>query len=266
MSRSPAANGRLAAPPTPHIRRQWLPLCLLLVHGREIETTLRCTPCHLFSDEALLYSVELRVFGSDPLHPIYTKQSGSISLFDVFSVTSAEVASATGARELFCYVEEYSRIVDQAPPNAVTTLNTQAHYASKDGSYHGHIGGIFIFGAPRKMLKGAFYYENFPGVSVADGMEFSAFLLNPFTRSAQYSILLVDAFGRTYESEPEIIPGKGAARWSSRGRDLSALSSPCGAVVRSTLKLASFFASHDADGRMVSMDHGHPFLAEVLKH
>jgi len=266
MIRSPAAIGRLAAPPTPHIRRQWLPLCLLLVHSRGVETTLRCTPCHLFSDETLLYSVEIRVFGSDPLHPIYTKKSGPIGLFDVFSVTSAEVADATGTAELFCYVEEYSRVVGQDPPNAVTTLNTQAHYASLDGSYHGHIGGIFIFGAPRKMLKGRFYYENFPGVSVAGGMEFSAFLLNPFTRPAEYSILLIDACGKTFESEPDIILGKGAMRWSSRGRDLPGLTSPCGAVVKSSLKLASFFASHDQQGRMISMDHGHPFLAEVLRH
>lgn len=257
---------RQIAPPTPNIRRDWLPLCMFIVHEEDVRTTIRCAPCHVYLDSSVKYSVELKVYGSDPAAPIWVKKSQPINLMGVFSVSSAEIAEATGRSKMFCYVEECSRVVGKQPQSVIMTLNSQAHYSSESGRYHGHVGGNFIFGAPRKMLKGEFYYENFPGVSLERGAEFITYVMNPFTRSAEYSIILVDSRGTVYTSEPVAIPGKSVSIWSTKGKDLDGMLSPCGAVVRSDLKLSSYFASRNRDGRMVSMDHGQPFLSQLLRH
>lgn len=239
---------------------------MLMMHGQDVSTTLRATPCHVFADESLVYAAEFRVFGQNPLEPIYVKKSPPMNLTDVFELTSEEVEDATGLTDMLLYVEEYSRVTGHPPSSAIMTLNSQAHYYSENGRVHGHLGSFFIYGAPRKMLKGDFYYENFPGVSFEQGAEFIVYVLNPFTRVAEYSVLLVDREGVLYESESFHVAGKGAAVWSSKNRPLGHLVSPCGAILRSSMKLPCFFAARSKDGRMFSMDHGHAFLSQVLKH
>lgn len=255
-----------AAPFTPHIRRQWVPTCLTLIHNDNVRTTLRFAPCHVSRDRDVTYQVEFKVYGSDPTMPIWQRESPPLKLHDVYSVDSAEIAAATGRKELFCYVEETSRVVERGPLNAILTLNSQAHYYSKDASIQGHLGGFYIFGSPRKMLKGQYYHENFPGARIDENHKLTVFTMNPFTRPSEYSIVIVDAHGRVLESDWLQIGGKQAASWSSDAIAGSVLANPCGIAVRSHLKLSSFFATTDSKGRMISLDHGHAFLAQTLQH
>lgn len=257
---------RPAAKFTPHIHREWVPTCLLMIHDEKRSTSIRFAPLHVSRDQGVTYEAVFKVFGEDPLEPIWEAQSPAMGLTDLFCVESTQVAEATGRKRLFSYVEEYSRVRERGPQNAIISLNSQAQYNSTDGSLHGHLGSFYIFGSPRKMLKGQYYYENFPGAKIGSGHAARVYCLNPFTRSSGFWVLVVDAEGRTYESPRLEVGGKQAAEWKSEDMDLGDVPQPCGLIVRSELKLGSIFAAVDSSGRMVSFEHGHAFLSQVLKH
>jgi hypothetical protein len=62
------------------------------------------------------------------------------------------------------------------------------------------------------------------------------------------------------------VKGKGVAEWTSVGGDCPQFKNPVGVIVKSDLKTTSFFATRAGDGKMIGLDHGHPFLAQVLNH
>ena len=66
----------------------------------------------------------------------------------------------------------------------------------------GHLASFFIFGAPRSVQRGDFYYENFPGARLDDDHHISAFVINPFVRTGRFRVIIVDAEQRT--SNPRV--------------------------------------------------------------
>lgn len=259
-------SARLAAPINPLIKRNWVPTCMLMMHDDDVSTTIRFVPSHVAKDPDARYTVSFKVFGDDPTFPIWEHQGPEIGLTDLYCIDSAQVARETGRKKLFCYMEEYSRIVDRNPNSSIITLNSQAHYYSRSGAVQGQLGGFLIFGSPVKMLKGDYYYDALPAASLEGGKSILVYIINPFTRPSAYSIVLVAADGCKWESPTLNLAGKSGVLWNSSEYETSMLKSPCGLIVKSYLKLSCAFAARDAEGRMVGMDHGHGFLSQVLKH
>jgi hypothetical protein len=248
------------------IHRSWVPCAFLLIHNENVSTTLRFTPMQVSRDSDVTYRPSFRVYEKDPNEVAWEKVGPSMPLESVWSVTSAEVAEAMGRKTLFHYGEDHHVIEQREPVDSINTLITYAHYHSTDGSMRGYIGAFQIFGAAVKMLKGNYYYTNFPGARIDDDFGLKIFTVNPFTRPSAYSIILVDRNGRQIESKMMEIAGKSAKEWSSRELDLRGFESPYGVIVKSVLKISSFFATVNSSDKMVSVEHGHPFFPYVLNH
>jgi hypothetical protein len=251
---------------TERIRRAWVPCALLLIHNETVSTTLRFTPMQVSRDTGVTYRPSFRVYENDPNEPVWEKVGPSMPLESVYSLTSAEIAKAMGRKTLFHYAEDHHIIEQREPVDSIRTLVTYVHYYSTDGSMMGYIGAFQIFGASVKMLKGDYYYNNFPGVQLDDDFSLKIFTVNPFTRPSKYSIILVDRTGRQMETDMMQIAGKSAQEWSSKGLDLRGSEGPFGIIVKSVLKLSSFFATVNSADKMVSVEHGHPFFTYVLNH
>jgi hypothetical protein len=189
-----------------------------------------------------------------------------MSLDDIFSVSSEEIAADLKAEQLFHYGEAYNWSPEMAPPTANIAMPLHVHYSSSDGSMQGHLASFFIFGAPRSVVRGDYYYECFPSARVDEGHHLSAFVINPFLRSSSYQVRIIRGDGGVWESPEMVVRGKSVAKWSSRESGFGGSSEPVGVVIKSKLKTTSFFATETADGVMVGLDHGHPFLAHVLDH
>jgi hypothetical protein len=248
------------------IRRSWVPCAFLMIHNETVSTTLRFTPLQVSRDTSVTYRPSFRIYDKDPNEVAWEKYGPSMPLESVFTLTSAEVAQAMGRKTLFHYGEDHHVIEQREPVDAIKTLVTYVHYHSTDGSMMGYIGAFQIFGAPVKMLKGDYYYNNFPGVQLDDDFSLKIFSVNPFTRSSPYSVILIDRNGRQIESEMMEIKGKSGHEFSSCRMDLRGLESPFGVIVKSVLKISSFYATVNSSNKMVSVEHGHPFFTYVLNH
>ncbi len=246
--------------------REWVPSCFLLVHDAHAHSTIRFTPMHIQRAADVSYRASVKIYGRSPVHPVWQKESGPLHLDDVSSIDSAEIAHELKTDRLFHYGEAFNFSPEMAPPTPNIAMPSHLHYGSDDGSFHGHLASFFIFGAPRSVQRGDRYYESFPGALVNGDFHISAFIINPFVRPSKFRVLIVDAERGTWTSPEASVRGKGAAEWTSATSDFPGASGPVGVIVQSDLKTTSFFATRDAAGKMIGLDHGHPFLAQVLDH
>lgn len=245
--------------------REWVPSCFLVMHGENVSTTIRYSPMHIQRADVTYHS-SIKVYGRNPVNPVWTTESGPIHLDSVFSVDSGKIAADLGVTKLLAYGEAFNWTPDMAPPTPNVAMPVHMHFSSADGSMFGHLASFFIFGAPRSVQRGDAYYESFPGARVDDEHHVSAFVINPFVRTGRFKVILVDAEYGRWESPEIVVKGKNVAEWTSIGSNCPKSKNPIGIIVQSDLKTSAFFATRAADGTMIGLDHGHPFLAQVLDH
>lgn len=253
-------------PTIPIPQREWVPSCFFLKHGRHGKTTIRYTPMHIQRAADVTYKSEIKLYGRNPVEPVWTTESGPLTLDSVFSVDSEKVAADLGAEDLLLYGEAFNYSPEMAPPTPNVAMPIHMHFSSSDGSLFGHLASFFIFGAPRSVQRGDFYYENFPCSLVDQSHKLTVFVINPFVRTGRFWVRIIGAKGEVWESDAVTLKGKGVAEWNAESSGCPVFTSPVGVVVKSDLKASSVFATRTADGKMVGLDHGHPFLQQVLDH
>jgi hypothetical protein len=247
------------------IEREWVPSCFLVMHDRTVSTTIRYTPMHIQRADVAYFST-IKIYGRSPVNPVWSTESEALHLDSVFHVDSAKIAADLGVEKLLAYGEAFNWTPDMPPPTPNVAMPVHMHFSSTDGSMFGHLASFFIFGAPRSVQRGDFYYENFPGARLDADHHISAFVINPFVRPGRFRVIVVDADQGRWESPEISIKGKGVAEWTSIGSGCLQSKKPVGIIVKSDLKTSAFFATRTADGKMIGLDHGHPFLAQVLDH
>jgi hypothetical protein len=252
--------------PKPKRQREWAPSAFLIVHDREVSCTIRFTPMHLRRNPDARYFSSFKVYGNSPTQPVWQSESPALPLHSVHDVRSADIARDLGLERLFHYGEAFNWSPDFNPPDPNIAMPSHVHYQSTDGSFHGHLASFFIFGSPRRIERGDFHYESFPAARVDDAMYCSVYVINPFVRPSGFWVKLVTADGESIESERLVVRGKGVATWSGEKIALPPGKNPVSVLVRSEAKTTSFFATRTRDGKMIGLDHGHPFICQVLNH
>jgi hypothetical protein len=250
----------------PKRHREWVPSAFLIVHDQNVSCTIRFTPMHLRRDPDARYYSTFKVYGNSPIQPVWEAESGALPLHSVFNVDSATIARELGVERLFHYGEAFNYSPDFNPPDPNIAMPSHVHYQSTDGSFHGHLASFFIFGAPRRIERGDYHYESFPAARVDAEHTVWVYVVNPFVRPSGFWVTLVTADGEKIESERQTIRGKGVATWSAEKITLPEGKNPVGVIVRSEAKTTSFFTTRTRDGKMIGLDHGHPFLTQVLNH
>lgn len=250
----------------PQPDREWVPTCFLLVHSPFAKSTIRYSPMHIQRAADVSYHSRVSIYGRSPVEPIWTRESGAMHLDDIFAIDSTEIASDLGVDTLFHYGEAFQWSPEMPPPTPNIAMPLHLHYTSSDGSMYGHLASFFIFGAPRSVERGDFYYESFPCARIDKDHDFSAYIINPFLRASMYQVSVVGERGVLWTSDEMSIRGKGAAEWRASESTFKGCEGPVGVIVKSRLKTTSFFATRNGQGRMIGLDHGHPFLAHVMDH
>ena len=247
-----------------NVAQEWAPTCFLIAHSETANTTIHFAPRHICRREARYYA-RLRIYDRSLTQPVWTGESGECKLGSIHAWHSADIAKTIGKPSFMLYGEADAWSPDYAPAHYSLGMGVHAHYASTDATFRGQIAGFSIYGVPRIVVRGDYYYENFPAVLVNDRHRVSVFSINPFLRSTRLTILLIHEEG-VWESAPVVLRGKSVIEWKSVDCGFPGSEKPLGLVVKSELKTTSFFATRDAEGRMLGLDHGHPFLSQVLSH
>jgi hypothetical protein len=248
----------------PDPAQEWAPSCFVVAHGATVRSIIRFSARHICRREAA-YRARIRIYGRSLTEPVWISESETISLGAVYSVESGEIARALGNSSFLLYGEADTWSADYMPETLNTSIGVHTHYASTDATFRGHIASFAIYGAPRVVERGAAYYENFPAALLNDTHHLSIFTVNPFLRSTKMSVRLIHS-GGVWESPTVTIRGKSVGEWKSAGCGFPGSVEPIGVVVKTDLKTNSFFATRDASGIMLGLDHGHPFLSQVLDH
>ena len=246
--------------------REWVPSAFLVIHDRNISCTIRYTPMQLRRNAEARYFSHCRIYGNSPIQPVWQRESGPLPLQSNFNIDSAAIAADLGVEKLFHYGEVLNYSPDFNPPDANLAMPSHLHYQSTDGSFQGHIASFAIFGAPRRIERGDFHYESFPSARVDGEMYVSVYVVNPFVRPSGFWVQLAMPDGEKIDSERCVVRGKGVATWSSEALNLPPEKNPVSVIVRSEAKTTSFFTTRTRDGTMIGLDHGHPFLLQVMNH
>jgi hypothetical protein len=246
--------------------REWVPTSFFLATGEDCATEIAFSPRQMMRNAMLRYTSEITVYDPKSGRPCHRVRSKPIGLQDCFRTSSAALQPhLPPAVELF-YCEAFNT-ADAGPVDANVAMPSNLHYFSKSGKLQGDLGSNYIYGAPRKAFKGNLYYDHFPLGRGFPGMALKVFLMNPYVRPSAFQISFTSRTRRNRLVSDGQVAGKavGVVEFDtpvSKGRD-----SGLAVVVAAELKLNVVYGTLiKASGVMCGLDHGHPFLMQVLSH
>ena len=242
--------------------RHWVPASHFVVHSEDVTTTLEFSPRVECRKLDATFFARVALYDGAVAKPALEYVEGPLGMDDVWFVTSGELARRLGKATLFNYLEVHFWSDDAVARTSAVVAESFAHYTSRSGVMEAHLPSAFIYGSGRFTRKtGPMNYQNFPGVDTVDA-EVVCYTINPFPRRSTYRVVLVGANGARVSAAPIDMRGKSVSRWTSEGMELSALRSPAGVVIASDVKLTTFVGQLSRhDGRMVGLDHTHPFIS-----
>ncbi len=252
--------GAFRSPPALPGQLEWAPSANFIVHDERVSTSVSFAPCTTTRAPGRYYW-EFRLYGRNPTEPIYVYRSKAMDLHGQETLDSAQICREAGLTKLFHYCEVMAYSPDVAPAGVSSVLVSYHHFRSTDGSFDAHLPAAYIWGAARFTRTERCHYENFPGVLCNPQTRLVVITLNPFVRPMKYWIELVGADGRKQEQGPFKIAGKGVSRWEWVDAEAT-MKNPVGVIVRSESKAASFVGAIDLpSGRMIDLEHMHPFFS-----
>jgi hypothetical protein len=146
-------------------------------------------------------------------------------------------------------------------------MPSNLHYFSKSGKLQGDLGSNYIYGAPRKAFKGEFYYDHFPLGRSFPGTVLKVFLMNPYVRPSDFRIFFTSSVRRNRLVSQGQVAGKAVGVVEFDIPTSKSGSPGLAVVVAAELKLNIVYGTLiKASGVMCGLDHGHPFLMQMLSH
>ena len=209
------------------------------------------------------WRVRARVFGRHPLQPIWEAESEEMTVSHQYEMNSDELLRDVGLDEMCHYAEFHPFSLDVAPSHEQIVAPLFVHYTSLDGSFAAHLPSSYIYGSARayKLGRSGAKYQQFPCIEVQQPFRTQILTVNPNLRKVRYSVYLVGENGKKVEDGPITIPPKAISKWESDGKGVQALGKSAGVIISSDVRVSSFVGTlHTGVGRLVGMDHTHPFF------
>lgn len=246
--------------------REWVPTSFFLATGDDYTTEFAFSPRQIMRNTALRYASVVTFYDPKTGRPCYRIRSQPMHLEDCFRISSTNLQSnLPSGTELF-YCEALSS-ADVAPADANVALSCNLHYMSKSGRLQGDLGSNYIYGAPRKAFKGELYYDHFPLGLGFPGMMVKLFLMNPYVRPSDFKVSITSKARRNWRVTDGRVSGKAVGTIEFDVPVSKHRHSGLAIVVASELKLNIVYGTViKATGIMCGLDHGHPFLMQLLSH
>src|SRR5882724_2772901 len=108
--------------------REWVPTCFLVAHGPTVRSSIRYSPMHIQRAADVSYQSRIMIYGRSPVEPVWSVESSSLNLDDVFAVDSAKIAADLGVETLFHYGEAYNWSPEMPPPTPNIAMPVHLHY------------------------------------------------------------------------------------------------------------------------------------------
>ena len=246
--------------------REWVPTAFFLAASDDYATEIAFSPRQFMHDTTLRYTAELCVYNPSTGRPALHRSSGPIALEECYRISSEELRPHLPRNVEFFYGEAFN-VADAPPKDVNVAMPSNLHYYSKSGRLQGDLGSNYIYGSPRKALKGELYFDHFPLGAGVPGMALKVFLMNPYVRPSSYRVMLTSRHRRNVVVGEGTLPGKSVSFVDADLPDAPAEDDGLAVVVGSELKLNAIYGLVvKSSGVMCGLDHGHPFLMQRLSH
>ena len=246
--------------------REWVPTSFFLAASEDYATEIAFSPRQFMRDTALRYTAEICIYDPSTGRPALRRRSEPMALEDCFRISSEELRPSLPTQAEFLYGEAFN-VADAPPKDVNVAMPSNLHYHSKSGRLQGDVGSNYIYGSPRKALKGELYYDHFPLGASGEGMALKVFLMNPYVRPSSYRLMLTSRRCRNVVVGEGTLPGKSVGHVDADLPDTPEESDGLAVVVGSELKLNALYGlTVKSTGVMCGLDHGHPFLMQRLSH
>ena len=217
-------------------------------------------------DATLRYAAEICVYDPATGRPVLRRKSGTLKLDECYRVSSEELRPALPDGCGLYYAEVFTS-ADTPPKDGNVAMTSNIHYYSKSGRLQGDISSNYIFGSPRKALKGELYFDHFPFGRSVPGLALKVFLMNPYVRPSSYRVMLTSRRRRNVMVNEGVLPGKAVGFVDADLPETPNENDGLAVVVGSELKLNAIYGLVvKSTGVMCGLDHGHPFLMQRLSH
>lgn len=246
--------------------REWVPTSFFLAAGDDYVTEFAYSPRQIMRNAKLRYQSQIIVYDPKSAKPCHRVCSEPIGLQDCFRISSTALQPYLPPNVEFFYCEAFNT-ADAPPVDANVAMSSNLHYFSKSGKLQGDLASNYIFGLPRKAFKGRLYYDHFPIGHGFPGMALKVFLMNPYVRPSEFRIYFTSRTRRNHLVTVGQVTGKAVRAVEfdipvSKGRH-----SGLAVVVAAELKLNIIYGTlMKSSGVMCGLDHGHPFLMQLLSH
>jgi hypothetical protein len=246
--------------------REWVPTSFFLATGGDYSTEIAFSPRQMMRNGALQYSSHITIYDPRSGRPCHRVRSQPIALQDCFRISSANLQAHLPSEVEIFYCEAFNT-ADAPPTDANVAMPSNLHYFSKSGKLQGDLGSNYIYGAPRKAFKGNFYYDHFPLGRSFPGMVLKVFLMNPYVRPSDFKIYFASRARRNRLVSGGQVAGKAVSVVEFDIPTSKGGSAGLAVVVAAELKLNMVYGNLiKASGVMCGLEHGHPFLMQMLSH
>ncbi len=242
----------------------WAPSSVMLMHDEGVRTSVRYNPLEPNRVPGARWRVKATVYGPRPLEPLWTETSDWVEAGrNHYELNSERLCAEIGVDTLEHYAEFHPYTQDAAPEREQIAAPLFAHYASVDGSFEAHLPSAYMYGASRGYkIKSKWKYQNFPFVEVGGPFELRIYSMNQMLRKISYAVSLVAADGAS-RVESDVLPmrPKSLDIWSGTLFPNADAPKVAGVIIKSDFRIPSFVGVYHRElGRMVGLDHTHPFF------
>ncbi|CAN5789202.1 hypothetical protein BH09VER1_BH09VER1_18730 [soil metagenome] len=245
----------------------WLPSFLFSGLGREVNTVYFFRPELVSREEKATFDITAKFHRRGEKNPrvrefkdVGFHSDWTLDVRDVFP-EYAEV------EEEYIYSELFASSSNLVPNIYNQSLTFFGQQTSTDGRLAGYLATNNIWGAPRRVYREKYFCDTFPGAKIDDDIALKIFMVNPFARSCQARATVYHSDGRSFAS-PWISIGEKCVETLVVDQQITQGNRGLfGVMLEAETKLASFYSTISLNsGQMLGIDHGHPYLLDVLAH
>lgn len=246
---------------------EWLPSFLFCALGREVDSRYFFRPEQLSRDDNATFDLKIRLYRKGGARPILLEYH-NIGFYSDWSLCANEVfPNYDAVEEEFAYIEFYASSNNLKPDIHNRALPFYGSFSSRDGRLAGYLASNNIWGAPRRVYRERYFCDTLPGVRIDEELNMKVLVANPFVRPCPVRAVLFHADGRQFFSEWKEVGEKSVEVLMLGDCILDGTTGLFGVAIEAETKIAVFYAAVSRKtGQMLGIDHGHPYLLDVLSH
>ncbi|MEO6053284.1 MAG: hypothetical protein ABIP97_04660 [Chthoniobacterales bacterium] len=246
---------------------EWLPSFLFSGVGRDVDTTYFFRPHVVSREESALFDIKVSFYRRGVSKPLVLDYKDVCFNSDWTLRVRDVLPDYDHTSEEYVYTELFASSRNLEPNVYNHSLTFFGQHTSTDGRLAGYLATNSVWGAPRRVYRERYFCDTFPGARIDDELCLKIFVVNPFVRKCSFRVTLYHSAKGQFITEWKEIAGHSVETIVLDTATTGGTTGLFGVMLEADTKVASFYSTVSRKtGQMIGIDHGHPYLLDVLSH